>query len=234
MNASNKQRRRRKIETTRVVAATTVQCVHCPTAKSLTVPLPPDKNETLKNTDHATLKISGDQSSKEKLLISNEVNNESVEISQRGLFLARSLSRARQSVREIGKEVRWNMHGKWLFLRDWAKGYWLQFQDSRRVQKVCESVRSQIRVGRSFHCVKRQSTDPRDLFWERKATEQTEMLHFELHQMHAKLQEFKDYAKDVAEYKSKFVNKDAQYHGVLRDWQKDLDAIFSMAERLSK
>jgi hypothetical protein len=60
------------------------------------------------------------------------------------------------------------------------------------------------------------------------------MLHLELHQMHAKLQEFKEFAHIVADYKKKFVNDDQQYHGVLRAWQKDLDAMFNVAERLTK
>lgn len=60
------------------------------------------------------------------------------------------------------------------------------------------------------------------------------MLQLEIHQMHAKLQEFKELAHIVAEHKKMFMNDDLQYHGVLRAWQKDLDAMFDVAERLTK
>lgn len=79
-----------------------------------------------------------------------------------------------------------------------------------------------------------QSFYPKDLFWQKKLTEQTEILRAELHQMRAKLQEFRVYSKTIAEAKQHFVVNDHQLHGILRGWQKDLDAIFSVAERLSK
>ena len=71
-------------------------------------------------------------------------------------------------------------------------------------------------------------------FWKEKLDEQSQVRCAEINQLHKKLDEFYEYAAEIKEIKKKFMRDEKQYHGVLNVWKSELDAIFLVAERLTK
>jgi len=72
-----------------------------------------------------------------------------------------------------------------------------------------------------------------NLFWERKLREQDEAKSKEIHHFMDSLGESKDGYKKILSLKRHF-QQGKQYHHVLKTWQRDLDAIFDLAERYLK
>ena len=72
-----------------------------------------------------------------------------------------------------------------------------------------------------------------NLFWNNKLHEQDEAKSNEIHQLMDSLRNFQEGYAKIRMLKRHFVSG-KQYHPVLRTWEKDLDAIFDLAERYLK
>jgi hypothetical protein len=124
------------------------------------------------------------------------------------------------------------------FMRDKFKMACIYVRDSKTFEKIMHPKISDV-CARAICRKSKVSqadriTDMKDSFWRTKIEEQSEMNQAEIQQLRRKMNEFQEYAKEIVEIKKKFEYSKTRYHGVLDIWKNDLDAIFSVAERLTK